>query len=267
MLPVDLDFWIEFLKTAEGVPAITHEANQTMFAKPTANPFVVAPSSGGGLSLFTSVSLRLCASTCIISCSRQSSAYSCTHTPPSRHPYFAFFQRSPSVRPETPTALSATSGLPPLLRRDSDASRVSVAASSALPLPQLQNEIRSNLDDLRVIKAELRGAANLPPGITRSSHPGSKSSSSIRNHSGSPPFETSVLQWLRNLGVYKRTPDDIDEAGADSLIPFLDRITRSRAASASCSQYYRHMSPRDVGLTLRSSRRPHLPPRLLPAWF
>ncbi|CAB1106003.1 unnamed protein product [Ectocarpus sp. CCAP 1310/34] len=45
--------------------------------------------------------------------------------------------------------------------------------SQGSDLLQLQNEIRSNLDDLRVIKAELRGAANLPPGITRSSHPGS----------------------------------------------------------------------------------------------
>ncbi|CBN79528.1 conserved unknown protein [Ectocarpus siliculosus] len=44
--------------------------------------------------------------------------------------------------------------------------------SQGSDLLQLQNEIRSNLDDLRVIKAELRGAANLPPGITRSSHPG-----------------------------------------------------------------------------------------------
>lgn len=110
------------------------------------------------------------------------------------------------------TALSATPGCPPLLnRRDSDLSCVSVAVSSALPLLQLQNEIRSNLDDLRVIKAELRGAANMPPGITRSSHPGSKSSCSIRNHNGSPTVETSGLQWLQwlhNLGGYKGTPDD-----------------------------------------------------------
>ena len=40
---------------------------------------------------------------------------------------------------------------------------------------QLQNEIRSNLDDLRVIKAELRGAVRLPAGVTGSSHPGSES--------------------------------------------------------------------------------------------
>lgn len=39
---------------------------------------------------------------------------------------------------------------------------------------QLQNEIRSNLDDLRVIKSELRGAAQLPSGRTGSSHPGSE---------------------------------------------------------------------------------------------
>lgn len=41
-------------------------------------------------------------------------------------------------------------------------------------LSQLQNEIRSNLDDLRVIKSELVGAARLPAGITSSSHPGSE---------------------------------------------------------------------------------------------
>lgn len=46
---------------------------------------------------------------------------------------------------------------------------------------QLQNEIRSNLDDLRVIKAELRGAAQLPSAITRSSHPGSESAESRPN--------------------------------------------------------------------------------------
>ncbi|CAM9171948.1 unnamed protein product [Scytosiphon promiscuus] len=45
--------------------------------------------------------------------------------------------------------------------------------SQGSDLMQLQNEIRSNLDDLRVIKAELRGAAQLTPGITNSSHPGS----------------------------------------------------------------------------------------------
>jgi len=56
-------------------------------------------------------------------------------------------------------------------------STASTAASRGILLPslQLQNEIRSNLDDLRVIKAELRGAAQLPSAITRSSHPGSKS--------------------------------------------------------------------------------------------
>eukprot|EP00752_Nemacystus_decipiens_P003664 g3377.t1 len=45
--------------------------------------------------------------------------------------------------------------------------------SKGSDLLQLQNEIRSNLDDLRVIKAELRGAAQLPSAITKSSHPGS----------------------------------------------------------------------------------------------
>ncbi|CAM9943858.1 unnamed protein product [Laminaria digitata] len=44
--------------------------------------------------------------------------------------------------------------------------------SKGSELLQLQNEIRSNLDDLRVIKAELRGAVRLPAGITGSSHPG-----------------------------------------------------------------------------------------------
>eukprot|EP00904_Undaria_pinnatifida_P008265 jgi/Undpi1/4569/HiC_scaffold_18.g07923.m1 len=45
--------------------------------------------------------------------------------------------------------------------------------SKGSELLQLQNEIRSNLDDLRVIKAELRGAVRLPAGVTGSSHPGS----------------------------------------------------------------------------------------------
>lgn len=48
------------------------------------------------------------------------------------------------------------------------------AGATSVCRQQLQNEIRSNLDDLRVIKAELRGAAQLPSSITRSSHPGSE---------------------------------------------------------------------------------------------
>ncbi|CAM9221902.1 unnamed protein product [Pylaiella littoralis] len=56
--------------------------------------------------------------------------------------------------------------------------------SKGSDLLQLQNEIRSNLDDLRVIKAELRGAAQLPSGITRSSHPGTAGAGTGRNGTG-----------------------------------------------------------------------------------
>eukprot|EP00903_Cladosiphon_okamuranus_P010293 g9743.t1 len=84
--------------------------------------------------------------------------------------------------------------------------------SKGSDLLQLQNEIRSNLDDLRVIKAELRGAAQLPSSITRSSHPGSNTLRDQASVSGTPPSG-----GVSGGGGIPASPAHTSFSGADHL--------------------------------------------------
>ncbi|CAN0253783.1 unnamed protein product, partial [Hapterophycus canaliculatus] len=99
--------------------------------------------------------------------------------------------------------------------------------SQGSDLMQLQNEIRSNLDDLRVIKAELRGAAQLTPGITSSSHPGSDGVASSPPPRGGSPAPAPLSSKAPGMGTVPRSLPTATVPGAlDDLLSNSGRMGR-----------------------------------------